>query len=81
MDGLSLGLQSYKFDLTLSIAVIHHMTTYEQRVKMVKELEKVTSNDGRIVISVFGYEQKKDIYQNQDILLQYCVPMHKSNSN
>jgi 2-polyprenyl-3-methyl-5-hydroxy-6-metoxy-1,4-benzoquinol methylase len=36
MDGLSLALRASSFDLVLSIAVIHHMTTYEQRLKMLR---------------------------------------------
>lgn len=36
MDGLSLAFRSNSFDIVLSIAVIHHMTTYKQRLKMLR---------------------------------------------
>jgi ubiquinone/menaquinone biosynthesis C-methylase UbiE len=45
---------------------------------MLKELYRVTTKSGIIVISVFGYQQKSNIYKDQDILLDYCVPQFKT---
>lgn len=37
-------------------------------------MRRVADDEAAIIISVFGYEQKQNIYVNQDILLDYCLP-------
>lgn len=34
MDGLSLSFKNNSFDIVLCVAVLHHMTNREQRLKM-----------------------------------------------
>lgn len=78
MDGLSLCFREGSFDLVLCVAVLHHLTSVEQRIQMLKELNRVTTELGTIIISVFGHEQKSNVYKDQDILLDYCVPQFKA---
>ena len=77
MDGLELAFKENTFDLVLCIAVLHHMTSPAQRVVMLRQIYKVMADSGKAIISVFGYEQKMTIYENQDILLDYCVSHSK----
>jgi SAM-dependent methyltransferase len=77
MDGLRLALRPSSFDVVLSVAVIHHMATHQQRLAMVQQLQRVVADGGWAVISVLGYEQKAEVYLKQDVLLEYCLPHHK----
>lgn len=79
MDGRALCFRPTSFDLVLCVAVLHHLTTLEQRVKMMKEMARVCreKEKGKIIITVFGWEQKKEVYGEQDVLLDYCVPVSK----
>lgn len=57
-DNLSLPFRDESFDAVLSIAVVHHFSTTERRVRALKELARVLRIGGRIVISVWAMEQK-----------------------
>ena len=45
---------------------------------MLSQLKRVATADALIVITVFGFEQKINIYKDQDILLDYCLPHQKA---
>lgn len=76
MDGMNLLFRDGTFDMVLCVAVVHHLSSKEDRLKILKELVRVVG-DGIIIISVFGYENKREIYDSQDILLEYCLPKAK----
>lgn len=42
-----------KFDLVISIALLHHLPSKELRLKALKQLEAVTAAQGRIIFSVW----------------------------
>jgi tRNA (uracil-5-)-methyltransferase TRM9 len=51
------------FDYVLSVAVIHHLSTTERRLKAIEELFRVTKPGGLVYIQVWAFEQnlgKKD---------------------
>uniref|UniRef100_A0A6C0ACS6 Methyltransferase type 11 domain-containing protein n=1 Tax=viral metagenome TaxID=1070528 RepID=A0A6C0ACS6_9ZZZZ len=48
------------FDIALSIAVIHHLKTKEDRIKAVNNLIKLIKPGGRVFIFVWALEQPKD---------------------
>lgn len=68
MDGMNLSFRNNTFHMVLCVAVLHHLSTKQDRLKMLKELVRVAGN-GTIILSVFGYETKREIYDSQDILL------------
>jgi SAM-dependent methyltransferase len=45
------------FDNTMSVAVLHHLSTIERRVKAILELVRVTKPGGKIFIEVWAKEQ------------------------
>jgi ubiquinone/menaquinone biosynthesis C-methylase UbiE len=47
------------FDYTISIAVIHHLSTHIDRIKAINELLRVTKKNGRILITVWAIEQEE----------------------
>lgn len=59
-DILSLPYDDNSFDHTMSIAVIHHLSTIEKRKKAIEELIRVTKDGGKIFILVWALEQEKD---------------------
>lgn len=59
-DILNIPFEDNNFDYTLCIAVIHHLSTREKRIKAIEELKRVTKKDGKILILVWAFEQEKD---------------------
>ena len=59
-DVLNIPYQTNTFDYTICIAVIHHLSTKEKRVKAIQELERVTKPHGKILILVWALEQEKE---------------------
>lgn len=56
-DIINLPYENNKFDITLSISVIHHLQTSELRENAIKELLRITKNNGLIFISVNAYHE------------------------
>jgi SAM-dependent methyltransferase len=57
-DNLNLPYRDNSYDACLSIAVIHHFTTTERRVRALRELARILRIGGRILISVWAMEQR-----------------------
>tara|TARA_B100000214_G_C23836584_1_gene566740 strand:- start:6 stop:620 length:615 start_codon:yes stop_codon:yes gene_type:complete len=68
-DVLNIPYRTESFDYTICIAVIHHLSTVEKRVKAIKELQRVTRKGGKILILVWAFEQEdnsKRHFKRQD---------------
>ena len=77
-DIRSIPFESDSFDNSISIAVIHHLEKREDRVKAIEEILRITKNDGKILISVWAFEQdekSKRKFLTQDEM----VPFQKKN--
>jgi len=60
------------FDATLSVAVIHHLITYERRVKAISEQIRVTNVGGKLFIEVWGFENNNRVVNNnQDSIVPW----------
>jgi len=72
-DNLNINFNDNTFDYTLSIAVIHHFSTLERRLKAIEELIRITKINGIIFIQVWAFEQKftKKKFNSQDQLIQW----------
>ena len=51
-DTLNIPFNDNSFDYTLSIAVIHHLSTEEKRKKAITELIRVTKPNGKILNTI-----------------------------
>jgi len=58
-DCLQLPFRAAIFDSVISIAVIHHLSTVERRVKAVEELCRITRPSGTLLVYVWAFEQDR----------------------
>nr|XP_057937006.1 probable tRNA methyltransferase 9B isoform X1 [Doryrhamphus excisus]XP_057937007.1 probable tRNA methyltransferase 9B isoform X1 [Doryrhamphus excisus] len=70
-DGLHLPYRDGCFDAVLSIAVIHHLSTKERRIRAIKEMARTLRAGGRIMIYVWAMEQKRRKFEKQDIFVPW----------
>lgn len=70
-DSLKLSLRDNMFDSVISIAVIHHFSNDELRLKAIRELTRVCKVGGTILIYVWAFEQHRK-FAAQDVF----VPWH-----
>uniref|UniRef100_A0A3P9P9Q0 tRNA methyltransferase 9B n=1 Tax=Poecilia reticulata TaxID=8081 RepID=A0A3P9P9Q0_POERE len=77
-DGLRLPYRDSCFDAVLSIAVIHHFSTKERRIRAIKEMARTLRVGGRIMIYVWAMEQKRRKFEKQDIFVPWNPNPHLS---
>lgn len=75
-NGLHLPFRTNAFDVSISVAVIHHFSTPKRRLKAIAEMLRITKIGGKVLVYVWAFEQKnKDgtpKYDAQDVF----VPWH-----
>jgi tRNA (uracil-5-)-methyltransferase TRM9 len=59
-----LPFKSNNFDATLSVAVLHHLSTSERRMMAIKEQIRVTKIGGIIFIEVWAFESNNRVKDN-----------------
>ncbi|KAM9358835.1 putative tRNA methyltransferase 9B [Symphorus nematophorus] len=79
-DGLNLPYRDGCFDAVLSIAVIHHLSTKERRIRAIKEMARTLRVGGRIMIYVWAMEQKRRKFEKQDIFVPWNPNPHSPTS-
>nr|CAG4719380.1 unnamed protein product [Naegleria fowleri] len=73
-DALNLPYKSNCFDATLNIAVLHHISSVARRIRLLKELVRVTKPNGLILIYAWSFEQEqhsKRKFQSQDVFVPW----------
>ncbi|XP_051934526.1 probable tRNA methyltransferase 9B [Hippocampus zosterae] len=70
-DGLRLPYRDGCFDAVLSIAVIHHLSTKERRIRAIREMARTLRAGGRVMIYVWAMEQKRRKFEKQDIFVPW----------
>lgn len=81
--GLNLPFCDGSFDLVLSIAVIHHVSTVERRETSVREIARVMSDNAQVLIYVWAeckVDQKKIVGSPQGAIAQNDVLIGWKNS-
>lgn len=76
-DNLGLPFRDESFDAVLSLSVIHHFATTNRRISAIRELARILKVGGKIVISVWAFEQKSrrfDGNSSQDVLIPWQSP-------
>ncbi|XP_054660671.1 probable tRNA methyltransferase 9B isoform X1 [Grus americana] len=68
---LCLPYRSECFDAVLSIAVIHHFSTEERRMRAIKEMARILRVGGQIMIYVWAMEQKRRRFEKQDVFVPW----------
>ncbi|XP_034459943.1 probable tRNA methyltransferase 9B [Hippoglossus hippoglossus] len=77
-DGLHLPYRDGCFDAVLSIAVIHHLSTKERRIRAIREMARTLRVGGRIMIYVWAMEQKRRKFEKQDIFVPWNPNPHSA---
>ena len=54
-----LKVRNNSADAIICIATFHHLSTYDNRIKALKELKRVVKPNGKIMLSVWAKEQPK----------------------
>ncbi|XP_041653192.1 probable tRNA methyltransferase 9B [Cheilinus undulatus] len=75
-DSLQLPYRDSCFDAVLSIAVIHHLSTKERRIRAIKEMARTLRVGGCIMIYVWAMEQKRRKFEKQDIFVPWNPNPH-----
>ena len=76
-NNLQLPNKDNSIDYILSIAVVHHLSTYDRRLKCISELIRVLKPNGRLLIQVWALEQPKKSrrkFVKQENLVEYKSP-------
>jgi ubiquinone/menaquinone biosynthesis C-methylase UbiE len=73
---LNIPYSDNSFDMCISIAVIHHLSTKERRLKAIQELIRIVQVNGKILIQVWAKEQhfSKVKYIEQDVFISWKTP-------
>lgn len=71
---LNIPFETEMFDNVLCIAVVHHLSSTEERIKAIKELFRICKNGGKIMIYIWAFEQpieSKRHFKTQDEMVPY----------
>eukprot|EP01133_Synstelium_polycarpum_P018883 gene18883-22587_t len=69
-DNLLLPYKDNTFEYAISIAVIHHFSTFERRVEAIKEIIRVMKPNAVLLITAWAMTQKwkGKNYDHQDVM-------------
>lgn len=76
-NNLTIPIKSNSIDNVISIAVIHHLSTYERRLQCIKELVRILKSGGKLLIQVWAYEQSaksRNKFTKQENLIEFKNP-------
>jgi tRNA (uracil-5-)-methyltransferase TRM9 len=79
-DGLLLPYRDNSFDAAISIAVFHHISTKERRIRALSELARIVKVGGSILIYAWAQEQDDDSrrrFETQDVLVPWHLKKEK----
>lgn len=78
-DGCNLPYMDNAFDATMSIAVIHHLSTQDQRMRFIEELLRITRSNGHILITAWAHEQPIKPKWTRAYGTDFMIPWHDKN--
>ena len=76
-DSVKLPLRSNVFDATLCIAVLHHLSTVDRRIAILRELLRITRFGGMIMLQAWALEQDETSrinFEKQDVFVPWNLP-------
>ncbi len=80
-NGISLPYKSETFDYTISIAVLHHINSFQDRIKFILELLRITRKKGKVLFTVWADEQQKKQKWKLISGTDYLIPWDDRNGN
>eukprot|EP01025_Chloroclados_australasicus_P030710 TRINITY_DN30903_c0_g1_i2.p1 TRINITY_DN30903_c0_g1~~TRINITY_DN30903_c0_g1_i2.p1 ORF type:complete len:368 (-),score=35.30 TRINITY_DN30903_c0_g1_i2:233-1336(-) len=87
-DGYKVPMRTASSDAVLSIAVLHHVSGVDNRLKMLEELKRVVKVGGQVLVTVWAVEQenpqktiakweKMEEGEEGDYLVPWHLPFHR----
>ncbi|ORZ41288.1 hypothetical protein BCR44DRAFT_121630 [Catenaria anguillulae PL171] len=74
-DGLAVPFPDNKFDFAISIAVIHHFSSPDRRMRAIREVLRLIRPRGSALVYVWAMEQKgKRKFPGQDVYVPWHMP-------
>jgi alkylated DNA repair protein alkB family protein 8 len=73
-DALKVPLRTGIFNAAISIAVLHHISTIERRLELLRELSRLVRVGGSIYIVAWAFEQderSKRKFDSQDVMVEW----------
>ena len=75
-NNLYLPFKDNFFDAVLSVAVIHHFSNHEDRIKSIQEIFRITKSNGIFLIQIWAQEQEtesKKLFKHGDNLVPWSL--------
>jgi len=70
-NNLNLPFREEVFDVVLSIAVIHHLSTQQHRIQAIQEMTRILKPEALLLVYVWAFEQDKHNFRQQDIFVPW----------
>jgi alkylated DNA repair protein alkB family protein 8 len=80
-DSLKLPLRTESFDSVISIAVVHHFSNNDLRLKAISEMVRILKIGGRLLIYVWALEQEEKKFTQQDNFVPWHLQSNYENEN
>lgn len=84
-DGIKLPYRSNTFDVALNIAVLHHLSTKERRIKCISETLRILKPNGVALFYVWAKEQNNSksnfIFNSSDVFVPFHLRQHGPDYN
>lgn len=79
---INLSYPDNSFDVIICIAVIHHLSTEDRRIKAIEELVRIVKPGGKILIQVWAFKQvfSKVKYTEKDVMIPWHMRRYKFES-
>lgn len=71
VDAASLPYDDDSFDVCISVAVLHHLSTQERRVEAIKEMLRVVRPGGRLLVEVWCLEDNNRAVNGEDSMISW----------
>jgi len=79
---INLPFESNTFDYAICIAVIHHLSTKERRLKAIEEINRVLKKNGTALLYVWAFEQPRFVLEKkQDVDVKWVLQKKYSDNN
>ncbi len=79
---IDLPFQTNSFHYAMSIAVIHHLSTQDRRLKAIEEIIRILKTNGKALIYVWAFEQPRFSKEpNQDVEVKWMLQKKYSLDN
>lgn len=81
-NNLMIPFKNNSIDFILSIAVIHHLSSWERRKQCIEEMIRILKPGGKLMIQVWAFEQSnksKNKFNKQENLISFKNPQQTMN--